>query len=150
MIHYLIDGNNFIGKAKSLLRSSKNKKADQREQLVLLLDRHYYGRNCKIFLYFDGFMADAIRSHKIKIIYSQKETADSIIKQDISMAKNPKNLIVVSSDLEIYDFARACSCTVKTSEEFYSEVEKKFTLDNEEKPVTSQSEIDYYKKLFGA
>jgi predicted RNA-binding protein with PIN domain len=148
MIHYLIDGNNLFGKIKSLTSLSKKKKEDEREQLVFLLDRFYYGRNCKVFLYFDGFQKIAIRSHKMKIIYSNSEQADTIIKQDISQAKNPKNFFVISSDLEIFDFARACGCNVKTSDEFYKEMNTKLSIELEEKPESSAGENDYFKRLF--
>jgi len=69
MIHYLIDGNNLFGKMKSLPKSPA-KYIDEREYLVFTLDRFFYGRKCKVFLYFDGFMKTAIRSQKVKIIYS--------------------------------------------------------------------------------
>jgi predicted RNA-binding protein with PIN domain len=149
MIHYLIDGNNLFGKAKDLTSFSKKKTVDEREQLVHLLDRFFYGRNCKVFLYFDGYQKIAIRSHKMKIIYSNSQQADSVIKQDISHSKNPKNLYVISSDLEIFDFARVCACHVKTSEELYKEINDKLSIELEEKPESSVGEIDYFKRLFG-
>lgn len=148
MIHYLIDGNNLFGKMKNLPKSPA-KNIDEREYLVLTLDRFFYGRNCKVFLYFDGFMKTAIRSHKVKIIYSNAETADSVIKYDISHAKNPRNLYVISSDNEIYSFAKVCSCKAQTSEEFLDEIQNKFEYDFEEKPEPSKNEVDYFKKLFG-
>jgi predicted RNA-binding protein with PIN domain len=148
MIHYLIDGNNLFGKAKALTSFSKKKIGNEREQLVHLLDRFFYGRNCKVFLYFDGFQKIAIRSHKMKIIYSNSEPADTIIKSDISQSKNPKNLYVISSDLEIFDFARACCCHVKTSDEFYKDMDNKLTIELEEKPEPSSAELDYFKHLF--
>jgi uncharacterized protein len=94
--HYIIDGNNLIGKINSLNQIQKRNKQQSREKLTFLLGRYFAKRKFSVSLHFDGFENDAIKSYAIKIIYSGGVSADEKIKNEIGKSKNPKNVILVT------------------------------------------------------
>ena len=144
----MIDGNNLIGKISYLYKLGKKDKQATREKLVLLLERYFHGSKNKVFIHFDGFPGDAIRTHKTRIIYSERKTADDTIRRDIELSDNPRNIILVTSDHSLAEFARVCSSKVISSEEFSSVLQKQGS-DSEEQRIKS-IDIDEIKKMFGA
>lgn len=146
MIHYIIDGNNLIGKIVSLKNLPDKQSA--REKLSLMLERFFAGKKLKVSLYFDGYENEPIRISGIKIKYSLNRSADEIIKEEIEKIKNQKSVFVVSSDLEILSYAKVCGCNVLKSEEFYHQM---LIQDNKNKEDEKPSDFDTdeFKKLFG-
>ncbi len=147
---FLIDGNNLIGKIKNLFTLQQKDKQASREQLIFLLEKYFKNQKNKGIIYFDGFQSTAIASNYLRIKYSQSQSADDIIRNDISHAKNRKNLIVVTSDSALSNFARACSCEVIKSEVHFS----KYLQPKEGKSESGiienlNSRSDEFKKLFG-
>lgn len=146
MLHYIIDGNNLIGKLNFLKNLPDKQSA--REKIVLMLERFFTERKATVNLYFDGFENEPIKSSRIKIKYSLSRTADELIKKEVENLKNTKSAIVVSSDSEIISFAKACGCKILKSEEFYNQIvqfsDKNY---NNEKPIDFNT--DEFKKLFG-
>jgi len=156
MKDYLIDGNNLIGKIPNLQSLQKKDKESARERLVLLLERYFHSRKIRVTIYFDGYRNSGIKTNAFKINYSDSKTADEIIKKDISLSKNPRNLIVVSSDNEIAGFAKVCACEVILSEKFYETIVNEngrdrgneVKLENEKIDELSKSNSEFVK-LFG-
>jgi len=147
--HYIIDGNNLIGKDKSLNQIQKKNKQQSREKLALLLGRYFSKRKASVSLHFDGFESDLIKVPGVKIIYSGSVTADEKIKIEIERSKNPKNNILVTSDSNLAEFGRVCSCQIIKSEEFirnFSQMNNHKEEDIKSNPVTN---IEEYKRLFG-
>lgn len=148
MRYYIIDGNNVIGKDRDLKTLQKNDPQQSREKLAFLLDRFFGKKNYKVSLHLDGFAKDAIRTSKIKLVYSDNKTADERIRRQIEHSKNPKNIIVVTSDRSLAEFAKVCSCTVLNSEDFLRQI-------NDENDTRTESEIqkeiddEEIKRLFG-
>ena len=102
MRHYVIDGNNLIGKIGALQKLQNKDKQSSREKLAFLLERYFSGKNnIKVTLHFDGFPGQAIKIQNIKIIYSNKRTADDEIKLQIEQEKNARNMIIISSDFNL-------------------------------------------------
>ncbi len=146
MIHYIIDGNNLIGKIPSLRKLEDKQSA--REKLSLMLQRYFSGRKVKVSLHFDGYENELIKAARIVIRYSLNRSADDLIRKEIENMKNIKSTYVVSSDAEVLSYARSCGCKVIKSEEFYdmiSQSNKNFS--SEEKPTEFNK--DEFKKLFG-
>jgi predicted RNA-binding protein with PIN domain len=146
MIHYIIDGNNLIGKVSELKKNPDKQSA--REKLALLLERFFHRKKIKVSLHFDGFENEVIKVSGINIKYSLNRPADELIKKQIESSKNTKSIVVVSSDNEIISFAKVCGCKVLKSEEFYNQLINQFSdRIDEEKP--SNFNTDEFKKLFG-
>lgn len=119
-----------------------------REKLAFKLERYFYDKKIKVSLHFDGYPNTPIRARGLKITYSENRIADDKIRDEISYAKNPKLITLVSSDHALMDFAKKNSCTIIRSEEFNREMNKPENTDDEEK-IIKEMNNDEFKKLFG-
>lgn len=146
--HYIIDGNNLIGKIPELWKMQRKDKQSSREGLVYQLERVFYHKKIKVSLHFDGHQNSHIRATGIKIIYSENTNADNKIKDEISYSNNPKLITVISSDMNVLDFARVNSCTLIKSEVFAREMNKKVEEGDEER-ITKTIDNNEMKRLFG-
>ena len=149
MKHYIIDGNNLIGKIKNLHSLQQKDKQMSREKLTLILERHFIKEKAKVTLHFDGFENDPIKTSCIKIVYSEKRTADENIKNQIEKSKKRTTITVVSSDNNIREFARVCSCGVIKSEDFAKKLSSSQSGDEEVERIKNIDNPDEFKKLFG-
>jgi predicted RNA-binding protein with PIN domain len=149
VLHYIIDGNNVIGKISFLKKLQSKDKQSSREKLALMMDRIFSKRNVKVSLHFDGYPREELRILNIKIIYSKNITADEMIKKEIERSKNPKNLVVITSDLNLKDFAQKCSCKIISSEEFSKQINTPSSAEEESKRIQELDNPDEFKKLFG-
>lgn len=147
MKHYIIDGNNLIGKIKSLRELQGKSGQASREKLAFMVDKHFLGKKVKVTLNFDGFMDLAINTSKLRIHYSEKRTADEVIKHQIEMEKNPRLITLISSDSNLAEFARVCRCEVMLSEDFARELTQENVDEEEEKKRSIRN--DEIKRLFG-
>jgi len=148
MKHYIIDGNNVIHKISSFVRLVQKDKQAPREKLVFMIERYFQGRKAKITLHYDGFENLPIKTSFIKIIYSNKKTADEKIRQQIEDADNGKNIIVITSDDGIKAFARKCRCEVIPSEDFIKQIQSMGQVDEETARINSINNSEYFRKLF--
>jgi len=149
MKHYIIDGNNLIGKIPSINKLQKRNKQTSREKLAFLLERYFSNKKASVSLHFDGHVNEAIKITGIRIKYSENQSADNQIKKEIEKSKNPKNIILISSDNNIAEFARVCSCHVKKSEDFAKELLFKRASDEEKSRIEEINNPGEFKKLFG-
>ncbi|MCX6149302.1 MAG: NYN domain-containing protein [Ignavibacteriales bacterium] len=145
---YLIDGNNLIGKIRSLMDLQSKDRQGVREKLAFMIDNYFTGKNAKVLLFYDGYENLLIRSTKSKIIYSQKKTADDVIKNQIGNSKNPRQIVMISSDNNLIQFASVCGCETIKSEKFAAEISAHKNLDDEEDRERSIDNNEI-KKLFG-
>lgn len=130
------------------LKKSKNI-AGERESLAFVVERYFNGKKNKISLHFDGHPGDSIKVGGIKIHYSENQTADERIKNEISNTKNAKLITVVTSDSNLSQFAKVCSCNVLSSEEFVKMISSTDEKDLENQKIKElQSDMDEFKKLF--
>ncbi len=151
MIHYIIDGNNLIGKISLLKKIQAKDKQSSREKLAFMLENYFRQKKAKVTLHLDGFENEPIRRSQIKIIYSEKRTADEKIKKEIELAKNRKLITVITSDNNLREFARVCGCGVIPSEKFGEELSNKNGKDEEKKKVDEmKNENEFFKRLFDA
>jgi predicted RNA-binding protein with PIN domain len=150
LLTYIIDGNNLIGKISLLMNLQKKDKQASREKLVFMLDRYFANKKANVFLHFDGHPNSKINSSRMKIVYSENQTADDKIKKQISQFRSPRNLIVITSDSNLAQFAKVCSCTVYSSDDFAAEINKSAGNLDEQSIIDSMNNIDEFKKLFGA
>ena len=139
-----------MGKISTIKKIQIKDKQLARERLVMMIEKHFSKRKVKVFLHFDGFQNNPLSLSKGKIIYSEKSKADKKIKEQIEITKNRRNLIVISSDHEIQDFARVCSCDVLTSEEFAKDLTSGKNINEEENRIKEMNDVEEFKKLFGA
>ncbi len=146
--HYIIDGNNLIGKIPTLWKMQQKEKQSSREGLVFQLEKYFFYKKIKVSLHFDGHENNHIGAKGIKIIYSNNTIADNKIKDEISFSNNPKLITVISSDMNVLDFARVNSCSIIKSEVFAREIYKKDGIEDEES-LTKGIDNNEMKRLFG-
>ncbi len=104
---YLVDGNNLIGHSPDLRARSEA----SRKELVKRISAFHRTKHAKVTVIFDGeageLVPDGLVLGGVKVIFSgPRMDADRKIKHIIRESTNPKSLIVVSSDNEVYNFAR--------------------------------------------
>lgn len=148
MKKYLIDGNNLICKIQSLSKLQKKDKQASREKLAFFIDRYFSHKKVEVFLHFDGFANQKIITNKTKIVYSDSRSADEKIKKQIELEPNRKNLVVISSDINIRDYAKVCGCEVIISEEFGKMLCSSETKTDEKEEIISGKDVDFFKKVF--
>jgi predicted RNA-binding protein with PIN domain len=148
LLTYLIDGNNLIGKISSLMNLQKKDKQASREKLSYILDRYFQSKKSKTNLFYDGFENGKINAANLKIIYSDNQTADDKIKSFISDSKSQRNIVLITSDSNLAQFARKCSCTIISSDSFAADIFLKGGSENDDKPNANDN-VEEYKKLFG-
>jgi predicted RNA-binding protein with PIN domain len=148
MVHYIIDGNNVIGKIPELFKLQKSDKQRSREQLVYLLQRYFRSKKINLTLHFDGFANSALPLSKGKIVYSENRPADSLIKENIERIKNRKNIILVTSDNELRNFGRACGCTIISSKDFGAMLTKENAIDEEKSRTEEINDVEEWKRIF--
>lgn len=149
MKHYIIDGNNLIGKIKELSKIHLKDKKRSREKLAFIIERCSRLKKARITLHFDGFADLPIKIPDVKIIYSENSSADEKIKLQIEKSDNPRNILLVTSDHNLMQFGKVCGCSVMKSEDFYSQHLSATEIQEEEGRIKNIDDVDEFKKLFG-
>ncbi len=114
---------------------------------------------------FDGRNAGVSSAYRmVKVQYSNNKTADELIKKRIRKLSGKRNVIIVSSDTEVHNYARVNALQVESSSQFAQKIlsgkrknkggsnsnKRKEKYVHNEKPTTvSKREIEEMKKLFG-
>jgi predicted RNA-binding protein with PIN domain len=147
--HYIIDGNNLIGKDAFLSKIQRADKQNARRQVVALLETFARSKKIKISLHFDGFPDESTKSNIFQINFSFKKTADYFIKKEIDIRANKSDIIVVTSDSNIIQYAKVSGCSSILSEQFIAELKPGKPQDDEEERIKQLNNISEFKKLFG-
>jgi predicted RNA-binding protein with PIN domain len=148
MKELIIDGNNLIGKIRSLSALQKKDKISAREKLAFIVSRYYSGKNNKVYLHFDGFKSLPIKTDNIRIIYSNEKTADDNIKKQIERSKNSRNITLITSDRNLQQFGKVCSCEIISSERFSELITAGNREDEEQSRIAQMNNSEEFKKLF--
>lgn len=136
-----------------------------REQVERLLLGYALSRKSRITLVYDGKgkIGSLETNGSLEIEFTpENQTADSRIKELIDESGSKARLMVVSSDLNICQYARVCGVRTVSSEAFLKEAievvqpnallqkhRRKKSHFSQEKPNTpSQKELDEWLKLF--
>lgn len=159
---YILDGNNIIHKHPVLRKVFATTPSAARtalvEQLAPFAQRY---SSYRFHLVFDSdCTAMASLPHNIAVTSApQGQSADDVIKRLIRKEKSPAHCVVVSSDTDVYNAARAHACTAVTAEAFLRDIQppapstpsrKRGGTGTGEKPSgVSRAEIATMKKLFG-
>jgi predicted RNA-binding protein with PIN domain len=150
MIHYIIDGNNLIGKIPRLYELHLKDKQLSRSELVAILNSYFAGKKIKLTLHLDGYKNLPLNLSKGEIVYSNNQTSDEKIRDEIAGSKNSKLITLVSSDRSLINFARVNSSNVIRSEEFYKLLKIVSDKNEESRALKNlEAEKEYFKKVFG-
>jgi hypothetical protein len=114
-----------------------------------MIGRNFSNKKVSVSLHFDGVQSDIIRVPGLKINYSGTVSADEKIKSEIGKSKNPKNIILVTSDNNLAEFGRVCSCEVIKSEVFSKQLLSADSSDEEKNRIDELDNPEEFKRLFG-
>ena len=145
----LIDGHNLIGKLPDIDLADP----DDEAKLVLKL-RTYCARTRKrVTVVFDHGLPGG-KSHELSgagvttIFSSAGRTADGILRERIRRAKNPRGLVVVTSDQRIIADAEARGARVIRSEEFADQLVKAPEKPAKKEVPLTDGEVAEWMALF--
>jgi len=148
MVTYLIDAYNVLHKIKSVEQS-----ANPQYELVQYIKQNRLTGNIKnrVILFFDGYESpDFPNERGFLIQFSCDRSADDDIKEQIRKAKDKKQLIVVSDDLEIRETARVEGARLVRVHEFLSQPKKqgkKSTEEDDDRPINCSDMIEITEEM---
>ena len=160
----LIDGYNVIHADERLKRTAARQLETARELLIAAIKTYAAGKKMRVTLVFDGAgrMTDAepVVPGKIQVLFSGGgQTADELIVQILEDSRNPREYIVVTSDMtDIGRAARGMGAEVLGSVEFLKRVKRKRAAnerraapseDEQDGPDADEEGLDYWMDKFG-
>ena len=152
--HYIIDGYNVIHAIPSLKKTLLHDAHSARELLIHSVAQLTHTKKFRCTIIFDGVTPDAVpkqSSHApVHVIFSSPVSADAKIKQMIEHSKNRSLLVIITSDREILNFAKVCSCQTHTSNHFANLLSGSdgSVTEKSDAPLT-KSQIDEWLRIFG-
>ncbi len=137
-MHLVIDGYNLIRRSP-VFRAAEAEDLEMGRQVLIeyleiyrCLKRRLEAKQIKITVVFDGERSFHLSTQKervkgINVVYSGLgEKADDVIKR---MVQRDPNLVVVTSDREIVNFAERCQAVSIEAEEFLAKLEMAYYMD---------------------
>lgn len=132
-IHIIIDGYNLIRQSNFFSPIDRRDMQLGRETLIETLAAYKRIKGHKITVVFDGTQAPSFFQSRdqikgIKVKFSRNgESADTVIKR--MAAREKEKALVVSSDLDVMNFAASSRCTTLTSVRFEEKITMATYLD---------------------
>ncbi|MFZ4621142.1 MAG: NYN domain-containing protein [Bacteroidota bacterium] len=152
--HYIIDGYNVVHAIPSLKKTLLHDAVSARELFIHSVAQLTHTKKFRCTIVFDGTTPAATSkqsSHApVHVVYSSPLSADARIKQMIEHSKNRSLLVIISSDREILNFAKVCSCQTHTSNHFANLLagSSDTVTEKSDAPLT-KSQVDEWLKIFG-
>ncbi|MCB0833870.1 MAG: NYN domain-containing protein [Bacteroidetes bacterium] len=153
--HWIIDAYNVIHRIPRFRSRLGTALEQARASLLKTLQGFARSQRASCTVVFDG--ADVAsqlpdRAGGLNIAFAKPpRKADDVIKKLVDDLKNRSQITVVSSDLEVYRYAKASGCKVMTSEEFDAKVRARVSSgesDQKEEPNLSAGEKEEWLNLF--
>ncbi len=154
---YLIDGNNLIGSSPDISLNDP----EARKKLIEIVRKFQQSKNCTVIIFFDGEPdgLSYLRSVTAKFTVQfprYGQSADEEIKRVLNSYQHFRDVILVSSDRELKDFARHKGARTINSGEFHSELKKYSRVHKKKQKKNerintrlSKREVDQWLKIFG-
>jgi len=146
----LIDGHNLIGRMPELSLEDPHDEA----KLVQRVRRYCRRRHRRATIVFDAGLPGGRASHlsasPVEVIFaSSSSSADRVIRQRILDARDPRGLVVVSSDRAVQEVARSRGARVVAAEQFAAQWLGAPDRRQPAKPSVSGDELREWLELFG-
>lgn len=146
----LIDGHNLIPHIPGLSLADP----DDEYQLILRLEQYHFQSRKAITVIFDpGLFPNTgarPQARGIKVIFAPYgSSADTVIRQRLAQSANPREIMLVTSDLALQQSARAYRAEFKSSAEFARQItiSRAPAKSLEEKPSV-ETDPDYWIEAF--
>ena len=145
---YLIDGHNLIGQTPGMSLADP----DDERKLVTRLSAYLMRVRKKGTVIFDNGQpggAGQWSSAVLQVVFARTPaSADDLIRRRLAGEKNPRGLVVVSSDQAVAVAARAAHAQVQSSAEFAKQMLKKPAAAAKDDSPLSEEEILAWEKEF--
>jgi len=145
---YLIDGHNLIGQMPGLSLADP----DDERKLVVLLRTFLVRTRKKGAVFFDNGQPGGSgrwSNSVLEVVFVQpSRSADDRIRQRLGAAKNPRGLIVVSSDQVVAQAAQAAHARVQSSAEFARQMLRQPPTAQEKQDGLTKDEVLEWERLF--
>ncbi len=153
-LHYIIDGYNLVHSIPALKKTLAHNGETARELLIHSISQLTHRKKFRCTIVFDGVTPNNSPKQSayapVHVIFSSPINADSKIKQMIEHSKNRSLLVIISSDREILNFAKVCSCQTYTSNYFANLLsETNDTITEKSDAPLTKAQIDEWLKIFG-
>jgi hypothetical protein len=140
-LHYIIDGYNLVHAIPALKKTLSHDGETARELLIHSISQLTHQKKFRCSIVFDGTAPNSS---------SSPLSADAKIKQMIEHSKNRSLLVIISSDREIVNFAKVCSCQTYSSNYFANMLSGVDDIITEKSDASlTKSQIDEWLKIFG-
>jgi predicted RNA-binding protein with PIN domain len=152
VLTYIIDAYNVIHRDPLFRVRAKKDIAGAREHLIALTSGFAIRGKKKVIIVFDGTGRDEEGNPSgVQIIYSEPgKNADIRIKELIAKSKNPRNLVIISSDSEVARYGKLYACRIMLADKFMGELSRGKDRPVDEKPSSmSKQEQEEWLRLFG-
>ncbi len=154
MQHFIIDGYNVIHAIPSLKKTLAHNGETARELLIHSVAQFTHKKKFRCTIVFDGTAPNNTVKQSthapVHVLFSFPHSADAKIKQMIEQSKIRSSLVIISSDREIMNFAKVCSCQTHSSKHFANLLsETTDTVAEKSDAPLSKSQIDEWLKIFG-
>lgn len=153
MQHFIVDGYNIIHAIPPLKSLLGHDPESAREELIDDIARLAMRNKFRCTVVFDGsspHIHPEAPAAPVHIRYSFPVKADDLIREMIEKSKNRSELVIISSDREITDFARIWGCRTHSSKHF-ANILRDETLAADEKPhsTLTPGQMKEWLKIFG-
>lgn len=148
---YLIDGNNVLRSNTDMKKLFEEDSERAKDLLIQKVVDHFKDSNNKITIFFDGFSfvhSFSNVSHNVSVKHAKNKTADDTILITIEKSKNTRNIIVVTSDLEVQKKAKVRLCEVMSSDEFIKKLSTRRVSSGEKPDKPTTREIEEWTRIF--
>ena len=142
----LIDGHNLIGRLADLSLEDP----DDEALLVQRLRRYCLRHRRRATVVFDaglpGGPAPALSAPPVEVVFSSpSSTADAVIRERIRRARDPRGLLVVSSDRSVQEAARQRGARVETAEGFAARLDQPSPpqAQEAERPLSEEEVVEW-------
>ncbi|HNW60787.1 MAG TPA: NYN domain-containing protein [bacterium] len=154
-MHIIVDGYNVLLRGYHRSRVAAAELEQQREAVIRKHAGYAASRSIRITLVFDGQEgvgpSAGSTGGKVKVLFSRPpENADAMIKRLAQTQKQPRDVVVVTSDQPLARFVRSCGCQVLSSEAWRQKLEQGRDEDLQEKHGgVNDLDLDAWMQLFG-
>jgi len=112
-----IDAYNVLRKHPRLSRLLRSNAEAARLALVQAVTRTH-GRGVDLFIVFDGHGVPIAAGSRVHVVFTRAGSADGWIRGQLERSRHPRQTLVISSDHEVAQHARAMGAAVQPSEQF--------------------------------
>jgi hypothetical protein len=145
---FLIDGHNLIGQTPGLRLDDP----DDEQKLVELLRAHLVHLNKKGVVFFDrGEPGGATKwsNNVLQVRFARPpKTADAMILERLRQERDPRGVIVVTSDQAVKRAAQRTGANVKSSRQFAQEMRTPSARPKQKESGLSTTEVEAWEKEF--